>query len=55
MPAINTSYDVTLSNALIQSKLGALCSFGVDSSGVDSFGFVSRDSSPKPQLILTYR
>jgi hypothetical protein len=55
MPAINTSYDVTLSNALIQGKLGGLFSVGMDSSGVDSLGFISRDSSPKPQLIVTYQ
>jgi glucose/arabinose dehydrogenase len=54
LPAINTSYDVTLSAPLVQGKLGGLFTMALDSSGIDALGINSREASPKPHLIITY-
>lgn len=54
MPASNTLYETVLNAAFVQAKAGGLFSIGVDSNGVDSMAFVSREGTPKPELIITY-
>lgn len=52
--ASNTIYQVTLDPQVLQPKFGGLFSLGIDSTGGDAMYFNSRETTEKPQLILTF-
>ena len=51
----NTWYEITLTPASIQPKLGGLLSVAIESTGSDDFLLYSRESTDKPQLVVTYK
>ena len=51
----NTWYEITLANSPVQQKLGGLLSMAIESTSSDELLLYSRESTDKPQLIITYK
>ena len=50
----NTWYEITLTPSAIQQKIGGMLSIVFESTGPDGVLLYSRESTDKPQLVVTY-